>query len=142
MLQEGKRNQRGVQCFDCQVDLVRPSEDRREHKHCAGHDGLCHWPHKFCPHDRGGLRDEWVCPSCQRTYGVEDYYRAVRHAHFVSAEFLTLDDAADRTGVKAGTIKVWVNRGKVRKRKDQDSGRMTYHVPDIIERHAGADEVA
>lgn len=137
VLYDGKRHQRGVQCFDCQVDLVRPSRDRRDPKFCPGHDGVCMWPHKFCPHDRGGLADEWFCPTCERRYDTEAYKRAVSHAHFVHADWLTIADAAERTGVKATTIKVWATRGKVRKRRDLDSGRMSYNVTDVL-RHGEA----
>ena len=145
VLYAGKRNERGVQCFDCRVDLVRQSWDRKILHRCDGHDGICYLPHAHCPHDRGGLRDEWKCPSCQRTYGVEDYWRAVSLEYFLRADWLPVAEAAERTGVKSGTIKVWANRGKVRKRKDQESGRMTYNVGDIQERHAeddSPDEVA
>lgn len=131
LVNAGKRNQRGVQCFDCQVDLVRHSHDRKVLTRCDGHSGLCRWPHRLCEHDRGGLRDEWLCPSCERKYGLEDYMRAVQWAHFIHADFLPIDKCAERTEVKAGTIKVWANRGKVAKRRDPDSGRMTYNVADV-----------
>lgn len=139
LLAEGRRARRGVQCFDCNVDLIRPMRERRVLRECPGHEGVCTWPHRFCGHDRGGLADEWLCPSCERRYSVEDYYRAVSHAHFVHADWLILDDAAARTGVQAGTIKVWANREKVRKRPDRDTGRMTYNVRDIERRLAGLD---
>lgn len=139
LLAEGRRAQHGVQCFDCSVDLVRPMRERRVLRECEGVEGVCTWPHRFCAHDRGGLADEWTCPTCERHYSVEDYYRAVSHAHFVHADWLTLDDAAQRTGVLAGTIKVWVTREKVRKQRDRDTGRMTYNVRDIERRLAGLD---
>lgn len=143
ILYEGWRSEHGVQCFDCEVDLIRPSRERRTLHHCEGtDDGLCVWPHRFCAHDRGGLADEWRCPSCDRRYGVEDYYRAVRHAHFVHADYLPLEEAAERTGVKRGTIKVWAHREKVRRRKDHDSGRVTYHVGDIARHDAASEDVA
>lgn len=142
ILAAGKRNLRGVQCFDCGTDLIRQSWDPRNIHHCDGHDGVCLIPHSVCPHDRGGLRDEWKCPGCDRAYSLEDYARAVSHAHYAFADFLTLDDASARTGVKPGTIKVWANRGKVGKKRDRDSGRMTYSVRDIETRHADAEEVA
>jgi hypothetical protein len=131
VLLAGKRSQHGVQCFDCQVDLVRDSRDPKAIHHCTGHDGVCTIPHRFCPHDRGGLSDEWRCPSCDRKYDVEAYRRAVGHAHFVHADFLPLVECAERTGARGGTIKVWANRGQVRRRKDQATGRVTYCVADI-----------
>lgn len=140
ILSDGVRTERGVPCFDCNVDLVRPSRPRREPHHCEGHDGVCFVPHEVCPHDRGGLVDEWVCPSCDRRYGVEDYRRAVSHAHFVHAEYLTLSDCVDRTGAPRGSIQGWASKGLVDKRKDPETGRVTYCVADIETRIA--DKVA
>lgn len=142
ILTAGKRNLRGVPCFDCGADLTRQSYDPRDYRDCAGFDGVCHIPHSICPHDRGGLRDEWVCPGCDRTYSLTDYARAVSHAHYAFAEWLNLEDAAQRTGVKAGTIKVWATRGKVRRERNKHSGRVAYNVPDIQARHAEEQDVA
>jgi hypothetical protein len=142
ILTAGRRNLRGVQCFDCGTDLVRQSHDPKDVRACEGHDGVCFIPHAACPHDRGGLRDWWKCPGCDRTYPLKDYARAVSHAHYAFADYLLLDDAAARTGAKPGTIKVWATRGQVRKKRDRDTGRMTYCVPDIEARRADADEVA
>jgi hypothetical protein len=137
----GRRDQRGVQCFDCQVDLVRKSEDRVVLTRCDGHNGVCTWPHRLCGHDRGGLRDEWVCPACDRRYGVEDYQRAVQWAHFIHAEYLPLEECLERTGASRGSVTGWATRGHVRKRKDPGSGRVVYNVADVETRMA-RDEVA
>lgn len=140
LLTEGLRAKRGVPCLSVDCDggiLVRPVADRREHRWCEGHDGVCHLPHERCPHDRGGLRDEWVCGSCDRRYGVEDYRRAVAQSAFLNAEWLPLEDAIARTGAKRGTIQAWATRGHVRRRKDADTGRVTYNVGDIETRHHG-----
>jgi len=99
----------------------------------------CHresaWDAEHQAHDRGGLRDEWKCPSCERVYAEEDYRRAVAHAAFVAAEWLPLEEAIHRVpGSVRGTIKVWATRGQVRKRKDVETGRMTYNVTDIAAR--------
>jgi hypothetical protein len=134
LLVEGLRAKRGVPCLSLECDggiLVRPVADRREHRWCEGHDGVCHLPHERCPHDRGGLRDEWVCGTCDRRYGVEDYRRAVAQSAFLNAEWLPLEDAIARTGAKRGSIQGWATRGHVRRRKDADSGRVTYNVGDI-----------
>lgn len=134
LLTEGLRAKRGVPCLsvDCAGSaLVRPVAARRDHRWCEGHDGVCMIPHERCPHDRGGLRDEWVCPACDRRYGVEDYRRAVAQSAFLNAEWLSLEDAIARTGAKRGSIQAWATRGHVAKRKDTDTGRMTYRVVDI-----------
>lgn len=93
------------------------------------------WDALHEPHDQGGLRDIWKCKNddCGRWYPESDYRRAVAHAAFVSAEWLPIDDASARTGVKAGTIRVWATRDKVRKRPDADSGRTVYSITDIEE---------
>jgi hypothetical protein len=134
LLVEGLRAKRGVPCLSLDCDggiLVQPVADRREHRWCEGHDGVCHLPHERCPHDRGGLRDEWVCGTCDRRYGIEDYRRAVAQSAFLNAEWLPLEDAIARTGAKRGSIQGWATRGHVRRRKDADSGRVTYNVGDI-----------
>lgn len=131
LLKEGLRSSHGVPCFDCNVDLIRPSRPPREVRWCEGHEGVCTWPHRFCAHDRGGLADEWKCPSCDRRYGVEDYARAVRSAHYAHADYLAGPEAALRTGVTLGKIRVWAHRGKVPKRIDRETRRVLYHVPSI-----------
>lgn len=141
LLTEGLRTKRGVPCLSIECEggtLVRPVADRREHRHCEGHEGICTIPHQHCPHDRGGLRDEWVCPKCDRRYGVEDYNRAVAQAAFLNAEWLPIEDAVARTGVKGGTIKAWASRDHVARRKDQESGRVLYRVADIEKRLVAA----
>lgn len=142
ILAAGKRNLRGVPCFDCGSDLVRQSFDPKVIRRCDGHDGVCIIPHQICPHDRGGLRDEWKCPGCHRSYSLADYARAVGNAHYAFSDWLMLDEAAQRTGAKPGTIRVWASRGYVQKQRDKHSGRVVYFVPDIEARHAEGEEVA
>lgn len=140
LLTEGLRSKRGVPCLSVECEggvLVRDVAPRREHRWCDGHDGICTIPHELCPHDRGGLRDEWVCGSCYRSYGTEDYRRAVAQSALLNAEWLPLEDAVRRTLAKRGSIQGWATKGIVRKRKDQDSGRMTYSVADIQDRQNG-----
>lgn len=134
LLTEGLRVRRGVPCLSLECEnsiLIRPVAPRRDPSWCDGHDGVCNVPHETCPHDRGGLRDEWTCPKCLRRYGMEDYIRAVSHAAFLNAEWLPLEGVIARTGVTRGSVQGWASKGEIRKRKDVDSGRMTYNVPDI-----------
>ena len=143
ILAEGLRAQHGVPCFDCGVDLVRYSDEPREPSRCDGHDGVCYWPHKFCPHNRGGLVDEWVCPKCRRLYDAESYHRAVAWAHLIHADALTADQMHQQYGIRPGTLFVWANRGQVAKRGQDHSGRKLYDVAQAIaardgERQAGA----
>lgn len=124
IMHDGNRSERGVPCLSCGEDLVRPTRAR---KVCHGHDG------NTCGCDRGGRADWWTCPGCERRYDIESYFRAVAHAHYAHAGWLTLDACAERTSVKAATIKVWATRGKVAKRKDVESGRVVYSVEDVLE---------
>jgi hypothetical protein len=140
LLAEGLRAKRGVPCLSVDCDgaaLVQPVAPRRDPHWCDGHDGVCVLPHDHCAHDRGGLRDEWVCPSCDRRYGVEDYRRAVAQSAFLNAEWLPLEDAIARTGAKRGSIQGWATRGHVKRRKDVETGRVTYNMAQIEARMAG-----
>lgn len=134
LLTEGLRSKRGVPCLSVECEggiLIQPVAERRDPRWCDGHDGVCQIPHDRCPHDRGGLRDEWTCPKCDRRYGTEDYRRAVAQSAFLNAEWLPLEDAIARTGAKRGSIQGWATKGLVRRRKDVDSGRVAYNVKDI-----------
>jgi hypothetical protein len=145
LLAEGLRSKRGVPCLsvDCAGGiLVQPVADRREHRWCDGHDGVCTVPHERCAHDRGGLRDEWVCGKCDRRYGVEDYARAVAQSAFLNAEWLPLEDAIARTGAKRGSIQGWASKGEVDRRKDHETGRVLYRVAQIEAKTRGEEIVA
>lgn len=76
--------------------------------------------------------DGWRCPRCRET-STEDQYRfAVAHLHRTEAEWLTDRDMEQRTGIKAGTVRVWANRGEVTRRRDQ--GRTVYAVAEVLGR--------
>lgn len=138
LLAEGLRAKAGVPCLSAECEgalLIQPMANRREHRTCDGHEHeggkVCVIPHERCPHDRGGLRDTWKCPRCDRRYEAEDYRRAVAQSHYLNAEWLPLEDACKRSGAKRGSVQGWATRGQVRKRKDLASGRVLYHVGDI-----------
>lgn len=142
LLAEGLRAKRGVPCLSVECDggvLIQPVAPRRDPHWCDGHDGVCHLPHEHCPHDRGGLRDEWVCPSCDRRYGVEDYRRAVAQSAFLSADWLPIEDAMARTGAKRGSIQSWASKERaiVRRRLNTETGRVEYNIEDITTRQNG-----
>lgn len=140
LLTAGRRTERGVPCLSCNVELIRPTWDPVRVNECDGHDGVCYLPHDACPHDRGGLRDEWFCPSCERRYDVQTYRLATEHAAFVVAEWLPIDLAASRTGAKRGSIWGWAGKGYVRRRKDVETGHTHYNVPDIEARMSKDDD--
>lgn len=81
--------------------------------------------------------DGWACPRCKQR-STEDQYRfAVAHLHREEATHLTDRDMEIRTGVKAGTVRVWANRGEVERKRD--AGRTLYSVADV-EKRAGVGE--
>lgn len=104
VLHDGEQVDRGAPCMTCNVPLERTwGAD-------AGNDG-------------------WRCPRCRQT-STEDQYRfAIAHLHRDSAAWLTDRDIEIRTGVKAGTVRVWAQRGEVERKRDQ--GRTVYAVADV-----------
>ena len=110
VLHDGEQRDRGAPCMTCNVPLERVwgKDDR--------HDG-------------------WKCPRCKQT-STEDQYRfAVAHLHREEATHLTDRDMEIRTGVKAGTVRVWARRGQVERRLD--AGRVLYAVADVEARVHG-----
>lgn len=107
VLGEGERDEKGAPCMDCQTLLVRRS------------------------HPRHGLLDEWACPRCRATYTAAEYWNAVRRDYQDNATALHAEAIERRTGVAIGTIRVWVNRDKVRTRGKDEEGRVLYDVEDV-----------
>lgn len=106
VLHDGEQHDRGAPCMNCGALLERA------------------WDFS------GTGKDGWQCPRCKRS-STEDQYRfAVAHLHREEATELTDRDMEIRTGVRAGTVRVWANRELVRKRRD--SGRTLYVVADVM----------
>jgi hypothetical protein len=126
LLYAGEADERGVQCLKCNTPLTRRSDPPR-----AGNKV-----------DQGGLRDEWVCPApgCRRRYSTAEYYFAVAQAFRAHSPALCVDDIHTQYGIAKGTIWVWANRGKVRRRGRDSSGRALYDVADV--RHAAGLDAA
>lgn len=74
--------------------------------------------------------DGWKCTRCHRTSTEAQYRFAVAHLHREEATDLTDRDCEIRTGVRAGTIRVWATRGLVSRRTD--AGRTLYAVADVL----------
>lgn len=105
VLHDGEQRETGAPCMTCRkpLVLVRGKVDAPDH---------------------------WECLRCRET-STEDQYRfAVMNLHREAADWLTDSDMAIRTGVKAGTVRKWAERGSVRKRRD--SGRTVYAVEDTL----------
>jgi hypothetical protein len=115
------------------ADMANTLADCRVHLEQVLHDGeqretgapcmTCRVPLELV---RGEREDRWRCPRC-REQSTDDQYRfAVMHLHRENAEWLTDRDMEIRTGVKAGTVRKWAERGTVTRRRD--SGRTVYDV--------------
>lgn len=104
VLHDGEQRETGAPCMECRVPLVR------EWGHLAAADG-------------------WRCPRCREWRSDQDYRLNVAELHRGSAEWLTDRDMEIRTGVKAGTVRVWANRDLVQRKRD--SGRTLYAVADV-----------
>jgi hypothetical protein len=112
VLHEGEQRETGAPCMDCRVPMVR------EWGKLAAADG-------------------WRCPRCREWRSEQDYRLNVADLHRGNAEWLTANEMQIRTGVKAGTVRVWCTRETVRSRSE--NGRTVYRVADVM-RHAGLDD--
>lgn len=116
VLGEGERDEKGAPCMKCGTLQMR----------------RCH--------PRQGFLDEWHCPRCRVTSTAAEYWKSVEQDYQDNATALHAEAIERRTGVAIGTIRVWVNRGKVKTCGKDERGRVLYDVADV-ERHA-EDEVA
>lgn len=123
---DGLRDESGAPCVHCGTNLVRHAAPPQP----SGVNG-----------DRGGLRDEWRCPRCRRAYDMHSYWNAVRAAYTAHATALTDREIEAQYGVPRGTVRVWANRGVVRRRGKDTRGRRLYDVDDV-RRHAGIPNLA
>ena len=82
-----------------------------------------------------GKDDGWECPRCHERSTATQYSLAMRNEYIAHALWLTDADMTVRTQVKAGTVRVWAQRGLVSKRLD--SGRVVYLVADVENRRDG-----
>jgi hypothetical protein len=107
VLHDGEQRDQGAPCMTCGTRLERVWGDDE--------------------HDDG-----WKCPRCRATSSEAQYRFAVMHLHREEAEWLTDRDMEIRTGVRAGTVRVWANRGEVGRKRD--AGRTLYRVSDVERR--------
>jgi len=107
VLHDGEQVDRGAPCMTCNVPLLRT------------------W-------GKDDKADGWACPRCRQTSTEAQYRYAVMNLHREEATHLTDRDMEIRTGVKAGTVRVWAQRGEVDRRRDQ--GRTVYAVADVVKR--------
>lgn len=117
VLHEGVRPDRGVPCLQCGVLLTKEWGDDED-------------------------EDRWRCRNDDcgvSTVAGDELNLAVKGIARPYASWLTATDMAAEYRIPVGTLQSWATRGKVRKRKDFDSGRMTYNVADALVQRDGAD---
>jgi hypothetical protein len=76
--------------------------------------------------------DIWQCPRCSRRYKADEYRIATRQASRIYADRLTASDMLETYRVQPATLRKWVERGKVRRRGKDQSGRILYDVSDTL----------
>lgn len=104
VLHDGEQRDEGAPCLRCHQPLTRV------------------WAY-------GGGEDGWECRHCRERSTEAQYRFAVKNDYIERAEWLTDIDMTVRTGVKAGTVRVWANRGFIARRID--SGRVVYAVAEV-----------
>lgn len=123
VLHDGEQVDTGAPCMTCSADL------RRVWK---GDD--MPWTKKTDTHPEKAHEDGWACPRCRRWHTENQYRAAVLNLHREEATYLTDREMHLRTGVTAGKVRVWANRGLVERKRDQ--GRTVYSVADVLRRVA------
>lgn len=119
VLHDGEQIDRGAPCMTCRHELRRIWKGDR-------------LPWSSDEHPEKAREDGWVCTRCRRWHNDQQYRLAVAQLHNAAAEWLTDRDMEQRTGVKAGTVRVWALRGEVARRRD--SGRTLYAVAEVMTR--------
>lgn len=105
VLHDGEQRDEGVPCLKCSRPLTRTwGKDERT--------------------------DGWECKRCRERSTEAQYQLAVKADYIRNAEWLTDADMAARTDVKAGTVRVWANRGAVARKREM--GRTVYAVADVL----------
>ncbi|WP_269304897.1 hypothetical protein [Aeromicrobium sp. HA] len=117
VLHAGERDTTGAPCPKCHKPLVLDSGDT---------------------HDD----DRWVCQTrrCEQVPMTPADYTALTARAKLLAEWLDAEDMLLVYRINRGTLQSWASRRKVRKRRDFDTGRMTYNVAEALVQRDGRDE--
>jgi hypothetical protein len=149
VLYAGDRDVHGViPCRECDGELDRLALDRRPCRcpeppphawHVPGRCcRRCRWEERHALHDQGGLRDAWVCRRCHHAYDLDEYRAAVARDARDNATALTADALCERfPDVTVGQVRVWANRGLIKRQGRDEMGRMLYDVADVEARVEG-----
>lgn len=123
VLHAGIRTDRGADCLKCFQPLV--------HEWAGGQDD---------PKKLGD--DKWVCRPCGEISTYAQYLMALEGEYMFRATWLSSDYMLTAYRIPVGTLQGWASKGHVRKRRNIHTGRMTYHVPEAVNRRDASDKVA
>jgi len=113
LLGDGDRPDTGAPCFVCHQPLEREYGDSDD-------------------------TDRWYCSRCKKAFNVGEYVSEVGKNYRANAEWLTDDDIEKTYRVLAGTVRYWASTKKIRKKRDQNTGRVVYSVDDCLARRGEA----
>lgn len=137
VLKAGDRSDRGAPCLQCGTALVKDWGDCDEE--CAREVVKARAEDREPEHKH----DRWRCPKSEcpvRYVDGDELALAIKNTARMHAEWLTATDMAVEYRINVGTLQSWATRKKVRKRRDFDSGRMTYNVAEAIALRDGAED--
>ena len=121
LLHAGDRSDRGAPCLQCGTALVKEWAGTKEKPEPAEN-------------------DRWRCPKreCPVTYvDGDELALATKNTARQHAEWLNATDMQDEYRIPIGTLQGWASKRKVRKRRDFDTGRITYNVAEAIAQRDG-----
>lgn len=79
--------------------------------------------------DTTGASDTWTCPrNSDHTWSEADYRHRVGGDYLAHAAALTADQMHQQWRIKPSTLRTWVQRGDVKRRGKDSSGRALYDV--------------
>lgn len=116
ILKAGDRSDRGAPCLQCGTALVKEWAGTRDDPQPES-------------------EDRWLCPKreCPVTYvDGDELALAIKNTARQHAEWLTATDMLAEYRIPVGTLQGWASKRFIRKRRDYDSGRMTYNVAEAL----------
>lgn len=146
VLYAGERDAHGVAACECGGGLDRLNDEPRQCR-CpfrplphAWHDRTdrcciqCWWDTRHALHNQGGLRNEWVCRQCHKTYDRDGYAQLVAkdardNATALPAVMMVV--RFEEQGLTIGQLRMWALRKYVKKHGRDELGRMLYDVADV-----------
>lgn len=130
ILRDSRTPERGAPCPACPEPEVdgdpRPPRLVRRWAHWCEDDACTR------EHDTTGARDTWVCPrNAEHWWSEADYRMWVSDDYLANASRLTAKQIEGQYGIKPGTLRKWVERGKVKRAGVDQWGRAMYDVDQV-----------